>query len=321
MMAVLFCCAGCLDTYIGSTDLYETDSFLCVENDRSCSSERKIAGKTVVDGFELSFYTQFKSRKKYEAGHYHVGRKYFYYDRKDTIVSDAWLFFPGVGYGVIVFGDFLAALGKGFADWQLYGENLPGIGYLIAYTPFINMVCTPFLRAPYVYEKDAVVQDKKEMFPQRKWVGKKVYYEHVDDYEYGTAGSQITVTCGKVSRDYLLDYKGSFSLDVKDFLSDIDPEGKDIAFRIYHNEWKKTWILTASPLCSGKLLRDWNIMVNNRYDYLSRAAAAARLSQYCGAERCRTYLQKLLNDQLRKKAVKRGRFMIREEKKAQSATF
>lgn len=326
---VLVCCSGCFTTYIGSKDLYSTDPYTVVaeKNDLSDTSERAIAGKPVSNGFEISFYTKFKTEKKYEAEHYYLGREYFYYDRSENdafAVPDGLFWFPPViGYFIILCGDAVAALQEGFSDWRLYGDNLPGIGYMIAYTPIINLFVTPFLRAPYVYKKGVQVKTERKELSEKKLVEKKVYYEHVDDYEYDSMYSEITVTCGKVSKDYYLGSRGEFTLNVKDFLSDIDPEGKKLSFSIYHKKWNKKWTLTVSPLFCGEMLRDWNIMVNNGYDYLSRVAAAGRLSQFYGKNRCRNYLKLLLNDQLNKAPVSHSKFMIQEEKakKAQASWF
>ena len=300
--------SGCR-AYVGSSDIYKDKSYEMVSEEKQLK-EQGVTVQPYRNGFELSFVKKQEVKKRFEADRYYMGREYYYYEVNDAVISNKWLYFPGVGYVVILIGDAVTAFSQGFIDWNLKGDYLPGIGYLIAYTPGINLLLTPVLRAPYVCDGYPST-DSSELKAVGELVAKKVHYEYCDDFEYDK-DSTVTITHNGISKTYRLDFDGKLTFSIQDFIKNINPEDSAISFTIYHHNWNKKWKLTSSVIVDSEALRDFNIIATDSYDYLSRAAAIARLSPYFGEEKTREYLQKLLDDKLIVKQIPKGYFIIHE---------
>ena len=63
------------------------------------------------------------------------------------------------------------------------------------------------------------------------------------------------------------------------------------------------WAVEAPTALDPEVIRDWNIFVDEQYDYRSRAFALTRLKPFLGETAYMDYLKRLLDGEIDKRAL------------------
>lgn len=326
--ALCFATVSCR-TYLGSDDLYKQKSgeWKVIKTEQG-SDQKKGVSLSTRGNTSLRFEFLIKSydRKVQEQSIYESTRKRYYFvnpndfliqDPSEIIILPLWI-------TICLPVDALYSLLN--YDYHYRGKNRPGLFYQIAYLPFIRYFFQAFLFAPnslYLKSSMGSYREKKSNNSERM-TDKQIFESFVRTEEvynspkriqirqqevYSTAvlndnsNSTVKITAGDKNISKKVSPDGIMELD----LSEIGPVAFDrqntIKFKIHHVKWKMDWSVEVPATLDPEVIRDWNIFVDEQYDYRTRSLALTRLKTVLGETSYKDYLSWLLDDRIDKRAL------------------
>ena len=286
--------ASSCKTYVGSIDLHDERWSSPIIIKRESDFEQKLGLILTCRGniIELQFAERsLEMRTEKVSKEEQTGRMYYFYD--PDIISR-------IGYVVLLP---LTGLVELFSwSWESKGTHSPGIFYQIAYLPFIKLLFQPILCSP----SSILVRDTECHFETEtvwnEWETTMIKMQDIYTPVFETDRSQATVTIssGNTKKEKKLSFDGKVSFSVSDFYPGrLDPDRRG-SFQVYHPKWKMTWIVETPATLDPEVIRDWNIFVDEQYDYRNRVLALSRLKPVLGETACRDYFNRLLDGKVDK---------------------
>ena len=289
--------AGCR-TYVGSTDLCATgpvtDDIAHAERERETFGfVWTMRGGTVTVRFGTE-YDRLHLRTQVVR---HIGREYFYLDKTDNVIDTGPMLtnplgvpFALIAWPFAVFVDTADLLcGK---SWHFHGENRPGAGYLVAYSPPVSWFTAIALRPPYAYKTGKLLSEKDFWRDPPEEVHETEVRQTF--FEPDASGSEVRIGGGRASIAGKTDASGAFSFTLAE-LQNTTVRGEPLEFRVRHSKSGRTWRVTTSPVIAPEELRDWNILADETLDPRSRACALLRLRSVFGEDRVVELAHRLLS--------------------------
>ena len=212
-------------------------------------------------------------------------------------------------------------------DYHYRGYNRPGLFYQIAYLPVIRYFFQPVLLSPNglllrTFWKDPPENDKisnmsssdsdaffkshigiEDVFNSPTRIEKRQQEVYSTAVSIDNSNSTVKITASDKSISKKVSPDGIMELD----LSEIGPMAFDrqntIKFKIHHEKWNMDWAVEAPATLDPEVIRDWNIFVDEQYDYGSRSFALTRLKPVLGEPAYRNYLKRLLDGEIDKRAL------------------
>lgn len=326
--ALCFATVSCR-TYLGSDDIYkeERGEWKVIKTEQG-SDQMKGVSLSTRGNTSLRFEFLIKSydRKVQEQSIYEsTGKRYSYVDPNEILSQDPVeiIIMPLLIVVSMPF-DFLYSLLN--YDYHYRGTNRPGLCYQIAYLPFIRYFCQPFIFAPnslylqtlmgryreHHSSSSERMTDKQifESFVRTEEVYKSPTRTQIRQQEVyspavlnDTSNSAVIITAGDKSISKKVSSDGTMYLD----LSEIGPVAfnrqNTIQFKIHHEKWKMDWSVEVPATLDPEVIRDWNIFVDEQYDYRSRALALTRLKSVLGETSYKDYLSWLWDDRIDKSTL------------------
>ena len=323
--ALCFAAASCR-SYLGSDDLYkqETGEWKVIKTEKGLDQKKGVSLSTRGNtSLRFHFLINSYDKKVQEQSIYVSTGKRYYYVHNVTPWDDPLLVL--LSTPVFIPLDFLVSL----LDYDYYyrGENRPGLFYQIAYLPVIRYFFQPVLLSPnymlfgkfwqessnnhsipsmFTYEYDEYFRahtSVEEVYnsPKRIQIRQQEVYSTTvlnDD-----SNSTVKITAGDKNISKKVSSEGTMDLD----LSEIGPEAFDrqytIKFKIHHVKWKMDWSVEVPATLDPEVIRDWNIFVDEQYDYRTRSLALTRLKPALGETSYKGYLSWLLDDRIDKRTL------------------
>ena len=210
-------------------------------------------------------------------------------------------------------------------DYHYRGYNRPGLFYQIAYLPVIRYFFQPVLLSPNglllrTFWKDPPGNDKISNMSSSDYdaffkshIGIEDVYNSPTRTQirqqkvYSTAvlnddsNSTVKITAGDKNISKKVSSDGTMDLD----FSEIGPVAFDRqnTIKIHHVKWKMDWSVEVPATLDPEVIRDWNIFVDEQYDYRTRSLALTRLKPALGETSYKDYLSWLLDDRIDKRAL------------------
>ncbi len=168
------------------------------------------------------------------------------------------------------------------SSWHLR-ECGPGI-YTVAYLPPISWMLAPFLRPPYAsnFPENPTLEKKEVKYASPRLKTIRITPICEESFLPDKTLSVIELRYGKKTISKNLDSRGRLIFS----LLELEPDGvfppRMLDFQIYHRERRETWQVKVFSLCTPELLRDWNLVVDRKFDFYSRFFALFRLKNVLG---------------------------------------
>ena len=125
----------------------------------------------------------------------------------------------------------------------------------------------------------------------------KVYHREVYAPKSAADDSNATVkiTAGDKKLSRKVSSNGTLDLDLPDIGSAAFGRQGSVKFMVRHEKWKMDWEIEMPATLDPEVICDWNIFVDEQYDYRNRVLALSRLKPVLGETACRDYFNMLLD--------------------------
>ena len=323
--ALCFAAASCR-SYLGSDDLYKQESgqWKVIERESGLDQKKGVIlqarGNTSLR-FEFLIHS-YDKRVQEQSIYESTGKRYYYiynvtpWDEPFVVLILTPL--------VIPFDLIVSLLNY---DYHYRGSNRPGLFYQIAYLPVIRYFFQPVLLSPNSLLFRSLWRESSDNsnIPSTSSKEYDDYFRSHTSVEevynspkriqirqqevYSTAvlndnsNSTVKITAGDKNISKKVSPDGIMELD----LSEIGPVAFDrqntIKFKIHHVKWKMDWSVEVPATLDPEVIRDWNIFVDEQYDYRTRSLALTRLKPALGETSYKDYLSWLLDDRIDKRAL------------------
>lgn len=168
--------------------------------------------------------------------------------------------------------------------------------YVPAYIPPISWFAAPVLRPPYAscFQENPIMEKEEVNYasPRLKTIRITPIREECLLPDDTLSAVELRYDGKTIVKN--LDSSGQLRFP----LMELEPEGvfppRMMEFQIYHRQRNETWQVKIFSLCSPELLRDWNLVADNRSDFYSRFFALFRLKHALGEEAYRNLTDQLI---------------------------
>lgn len=168
------------------------------------------------------------------------------------------------------------------SSWHLR-ECSPGI-YTAAYLPPMSWVLAPFLRPPYAsdFPQNPPLEKKTVKYASSKLKTIRITPIREECFMPDKTLSVVELRYGGKTIVKKLNSRGQLVFS----LFELEPKGvfppRMLDFQIYHQERNETWQVKIFSLCTPRLLRDWNLVIDRKFDFYSKFFALFRLKKVLG---------------------------------------
>ena len=330
LICLMICLAGSsCRTYLGSDDLskQEYGEWMVIKRKSDCDLEKGVTlavrGNTSL-GFQFRIHS-YDMREQEQSVYEYTGKRYYYVNTSNFIIQEPLdIIVLPIWITLCLPLDALYSLFN--YDYHYRGENSPGLFYQIAYLPGIRYFFQPFFLAPnslFLIIRMKDYREKNNSDPEHmtnkeifeSFVRSEEVYNsrtriqirHQDVYfpviKTDDSNSTVKITAGDKTITKKVSSDGTLELD----FSDIGPVAFDrqssIKFNIHHGKWDMDWEVEAPATLDPVVIRDWNIFVDEQYDYRSRSFALTRLKPVLGETAYMDYLERLLDGKISKRTM------------------
>lgn len=288
VLSLLFL-TGCR-TYVGSETHIRRDTPRYVFDDAERTDEKYGVNcnwhwKHTV----LTFGTACNYNYRREVFEWETGRtEYYLKPEKDEFTEDGRGFNP-IAWPFYILGDTVCLI---FHDWHLKGEG-PVFWYTAAYLPPLSWLNAPFMRPPYSYREKIEYTTEEVKYPTPKLKVRRITPIIEERFDPDTSRSEIDISCEGKTISRQLNEHGKISFHFSDLgINGIFPP-RVLKFEICHRNREQIWNAEIFSLCTPDLLRDWNLVANEQFDFYARIHALYRLKPAIGVEAYNTLIKKL----------------------------
>ena len=286
---------GCR-SYLGSDNLtkYEWGEEKITDQEENLKATKGVV-VSVKEKDELLLHFAIRSYSKYTIQQdlfKHEGKKYYY---NVPYIGNAMVY--GVFLPFSIIWDLVTTVGDYSPSQRYKGQNPPSLFYRTAYLPIVRLFFQPFLFSPYGYTGSQCLSfhtETEESYDSRSKAKIRCQDIYTPAFKSDNSQGNVTITGGGKVLKKKMDANGLVTIKIEDLFPSVDPL-QTITLKVHHDQWNMDWIIEAPFPMDYDAIRNWNIFVNERYDYLTRMQALMYLKAFMNDSAYRKYCQLLLD--------------------------
>lgn len=270
---------GCR-TYIGYDPIMKTESRTCKENAVMEQSRYGVTCKWDWNQAVLTFGTVATLSFHRETREWETGKmKYCITVGGGKQHDPAGEFLAGVILWPLLLIDDTLHIASA---WHLR-ECGPDV-YTAAYLPPLSWLAAPILRPPYAscFQENPIMAKEKVMYASPRLKTIRITPIREECFLPDKTLSVVELRYGEKTIVKKLNSRGQLVFS----LFELEPKGvfppRMLNFQIYHQERNETWQVKIFSLCTPGLLRDWNLVVDRKFDFYSKFFALFHLKKVLG---------------------------------------
>lgn len=283
--------AGCR-TYVGYDPIVKQESRICRENAVLEHSRYGVNcqwswDRTILTFGTVATFSFHRVTREWETGK----TEYFLSSGEDRQRDSVAHLLAGVILWPLLLIDDTLHLAS---PWHLR-EHGTGV-CTAAYLPPFSWFAAPLLRPPYAscFQKDPILEKEEVQYASPRLTTIRITPIQEESFLPDKSQSIIELRYRKKTIRKTLDTRGRFLFSLRE----LEPDGlfppRRIEFQLHHRQRGMGWRIELFSLCTPELLRDWNLAVDDRYDFLARFYALFRLRSAIGASAYRTLAGQLI---------------------------